>query len=184
MQIFAIQLVSKSSICLLLGFKYQICICKLKNLNCQEYQGLYHFSISDAGELWHLETVNQFPGQEIQNKNAYYTCFVQVIMIIIITKCYCHGQEVFCHNCCCCNYCCYCWFYPPSYNFIFCLLLVTWLMFYIQMLYWLFKATGWVGLWGLLWWAPSAKRKGHHGVSSGWSSVWHRSNIGLSSTQY
>ena len=24
----------------------------------------------------------------------------------------------------------------------------------------------------------------HHGVSSGWSSVWHRSNTGLSSTQY
>ena len=43
---------------------------------------------------------------------------------------------------------------------------------------------GWVGLWGFLWWAPSAKRKDHHGVSSGWSSVWHRSNIGLSSTQY
>ena len=43
---------------------------------------------------------------------------------------------------------------------------------------------GWVGLWGLLWWAPSAMRKDHHGVSSGWSSVWHRSNTGLSSTQY
>ena len=43
---------------------------------------------------------------------------------------------------------------------------------------------GWVGLWGFLWWAPSAKRKDHHGVSSGWSSVWHRSNTGLSSTQY
>ena len=41
---------------------------------------------------------------------------------------------------------------------------------------------GWVGLWGFLWWAPSAKRKDHHGVSSGWSSVWHRSNTGLSST--
>ena len=27
-------------------------------------------------------------------------------------------------------------------------------------------------------------RKDHHGVSSGWSSVWHRSNTGLSSTQY
>ena len=26
--------------------------------------------------------------------------------------------------------------------------------------------------------------KDHHGVSSGWSSVWHRSNTGLSSTQY
>ena len=43
---------------------------------------------------------------------------------------------------------------------------------------------GWVGLWGFLWWAPSAKRKDLHGVSSGWSSVWHRSNTGLSSTQY
>ena len=43
---------------------------------------------------------------------------------------------------------------------------------------------GWVGLWGFLWWAPSAKRKDHHGVSSGWSSVWHRSNTGPSSTQY
>ena len=31
---------------------------------------------------------------------------------------------------------------------------------------------------------PSAKRKDHLGVSSGWSSVWHRSNTGLSSTQY
>ena len=28
------------------------------------------------------------------------------------------------------------------------------------------------------------KRKDHHGVSSGWSSVWHRSNTGLSCTQY
>ena len=37
---------------------------------------------------------------------------------------------------------------------------------------------------GFLWWAPSAKRKDHHGVSSGWSSVWHRSNTGLSTTQY
>ena len=43
---------------------------------------------------------------------------------------------------------------------------------------------GWVGLWGFLWWAPSAKRKDHHRVSSGWSSVWHRSNTGISSTQY
>ena len=42
----------------------------------------------------------------------------------------------------------------------------------------------WVGLWGFLWWAPSAKRKDHHGVSSGLSSVWHRSNTGLSSTHY
>ena len=32
--------------------------------------------------------------------------------------------------------------------------------------------------------APLAKGKDHHGVSSGWSSVWHRSNTGLSSTQY
>ena len=43
---------------------------------------------------------------------------------------------------------------------------------------------GWVGLWGFLWWAPSAKRKNHHRVSSGWSNVWHHSNTGLSSTQY
>ena len=43
---------------------------------------------------------------------------------------------------------------------------------------------GWVGLWGFLWWAPLAKRKDHHWISSGWSSVWHRSNTGLSSTQY
>ena len=43
---------------------------------------------------------------------------------------------------------------------------------------------GSVGLWGFLWWAPSAKREDHHRVSSGWSSVWHRSNTGLSSTQY
>ena len=42
----------------------------------------------------------------------------------------------------------------------------------------------WMGLWGFLWWAPLAKRKDHHGVSSGWSSVWHHSNTGLSSTQY
>ena len=46
------------------------------------------------------------------------------------------------------------------------------------------QGLGWVGLWGFLWWAPSAKGKDHHGVSSGWSSVWHRSNTGLSSTQY
>ena len=50
---------------------------------------------------------------------------------------------------------------------------------------WIFKVkSGWVGLWGFLWWAPSAKGKDHHGVSSGWSSIWHRSNTGLSSTQY
>ena len=42
----------------------------------------------------------------------------------------------------------------------------------------------WVGLWGFLWWAPSAKRKDYHGVSSGWSSTWFHSNTGLSSTQY
>ena len=43
---------------------------------------------------------------------------------------------------------------------------------------------GWVGLWGFLWWAPSAKWKDHHGVSSGWSSVSHDSNTGLFSAQY
>ena len=43
---------------------------------------------------------------------------------------------------------------------------------------------GWVGLWDFLWWALLAKGKDHHGVSSGWSSVWHRSNTGLFSTQY
>ena len=43
---------------------------------------------------------------------------------------------------------------------------------------------GWVGLWGFLWWAPSAKRKYHHGVSSGWSSVWHHWSTDLSSTRY
>ena len=48
----------------------------------------------------------------------------------------------------------------------------------------LYSHWGWVGLWGFLWWAPSAKRKDHHGVSSGWSSVWHHSNTGLSGTQY
>ena len=42
----------------------------------------------------------------------------------------------------------------------------------------------WVGLWGFLWWAPLAKRKDHHRVSSGWSSTWFHSNTGLSSTQY
>ena len=46
------------------------------------------------------------------------------------------------------------------------------------------KDSGVGGLWGFLWWAPSAKRKDYHRVSSGWSSVWHRSNTGLSSTQY
>ena len=34
-----------------------------------------------------------------------------------------------------------------------------------------------VGLWSTIW-------KDHHGVSSGWSNVWHRSNTGLCSTQY
>ena len=43
---------------------------------------------------------------------------------------------------------------------------------------------GRVGLWGFLWWAPSAKRKDHHGVSSGWSSTWCHLNTGLSSAQY
>ena len=33
-------------------------------------------------------------------------------------------------------------------------------------------------------WSILAKRRDHHGVSSGWSSVWHHSNTGLSSTQY
>ena len=40
---------------------------------------------------------------------------------------------------------------------------------------------GWVGLWGFLW-APSAKRKDHHGVSSGWSSTGFHSNTCLSGT--
>ena len=48
----------------------------------------------------------------------------------------------------------------------------------------LYQILGWVGLWGFLWRAPSAKRKDHHRVSIGWSSVWHCSNTGLSSTQY
>ena len=43
---------------------------------------------------------------------------------------------------------------------------------------------GWVGLWGFLWWAPSAKRKDHRRVSSGWSSTWFHSNTGLYSTRY
>ena len=34
------------------------------------------------------------------------------------------------------------------------------------------------------WLKNPANGKDHHGVSSGWSSVWHRSNTGLSSTQY
>ena len=42
----------------------------------------------------------------------------------------------------------------------------------------------WVGLWGFLWWAPSAKRKGQRGVNSGWNSTWFHSNTGLSGTQY
>ena len=45
-------------------------------------------------------------------------------------------------------------------------------------------ALRWVGLWGFLWWAPSTKRKDHHGVSSRWSSTWFHSDTGLSSTQY
>ena len=36
----------------------------------------------------------------------------------------------------------------------------------------------------LLWWTPSAKRKYHHSVSSGWSSTWFHSSTGLYSTQY
>ena len=58
------------------------------------------------------------------------------------------------------------------------------LKYSLNMVHYLQNAWGWVGLWGFLWWAPSAKRKDHHGVSSGWSNVWHRSNTGLSSTQY
>ena len=37
---------------------------------------------------------------------------------------------------------------------------------------------------GCSWKTILAQRKDYHGVSSGWSSVWHRSNTGLSSTQY
>ena len=59
--------------------------------------------------------------------------------------------------------------------------LVNW---YYSFIYTATTFLGWVGLWSFLWWAPSAMRKDHHGVSSGWSSVWHRSNTGLSSTQY
>ena len=64
---------------------------------------------------------------------------------------------------------------PNMYDYM------LWIITYSTLL---FERRGWVGLWGFLWWAPSAKRKDHHGVSSGWSSVWHRSNTGLSSTQY
>ena len=46
------------------------------------------------------------------------------------------------------------------------------------------ETQGWMGLWGFLWWAPSPKRKDHHRVSSGWSTIWFDSNTGLSSTQY
>ena len=53
----------------------------------------------------------------------------------------------------------------------------------INLILYLVLVVGWVGLWGFLWWAPSAK-KDHHGVSSGWSSTWFHSNTGLSSTQY
>ena len=35
-------------------------------------------------------------------------------------------------------------------------------------------------LWGFLRWAPLAKRKDHHGVSSGWSRIWLNTNTGLS----
>ena len=58
---------------------------------------------------------------------------------------------------------------------------LRWRCFFLTLLH---ARNGMVGLWGFLWWAPSARRKDHHGVSSGWSSVWHRSNTGLSSTQY
>ena len=44
-------------------------------------------------------------------------------------------------------------------------------------------ALWWVELWGFLWWAPSAKRKDHHGVSSGWSSTLFHSNTGIYSAQ-
>ena len=40
---------------------------------------------------------------------------------------------------------------------------------------------GWGG-WGCE--VSCGEKKDHHGVSSGWSTVWHRSNTGLSSTQY
>ena len=55
-------------------------------------------------------------------------------------------------------------------------------------IYLIFSQIDWGG-WGCefffcLWWAPSAKRKDHHGVISEWCSVWYRSNTGLSSTQY
>ena len=50
--------------------------------------------------------------------------------------------------------------------------------------YYLLLNMGWVGRWGFLWWAPSAKRKDHHRVSSGWSSTWYLSNTSLSNVQY
>ena len=49
---------------------------------------------------------------------------------------------------------------------------------------WNTSSIGAYNLWGLLWWASLAKRKDHHGVSSGWSSTWFHSNTGLPSTQY
>ena len=63
------------------------------------------------------------------------------------------------------------------------MILAIWVLFHIFIHTILYTTWGWVGLWGFLWWAPSAKRKDHHGASSGWSSVWHCSNTGLSSTQ-
>ena len=67
-----------------------------------------------------------------------------------------------------------------SYWNVYCLVIQTIILTVITCR----RILGWMGLWGFLWWAPSANRKDHHGVSSGWSSVWHRSNTGLSSTQY
>ena len=43
---------------------------------------------------------------------------------------------------------------------------------------------GWVGLWAFMWWAPSVKRKDHHGISFGWNSTWFHPNTDLSCTQY
>ena len=70
------------------------------------------------------------------------------------------------------------------FPFLWCHLLEFLILLSLQEIHPFLNWRGWVGLWGLLWWAPSAKRKDHHGVSSGWSSVWHCPNTGLSSTQY
>ena len=59
-----------------------------------------------------------------------------------------------------------------------------WYIFIMIYTKFLHNVMAWMGLWGFLWWAPSAKRKDHHGVSSGWNSTWFYSNTGLSSTQY